>query len=459
MALLEDLPCPVVNRIGGGMSNNSKPYQALLLRRAGLKRAADPRHQRSRPRPAPSRPSTARWSTSRLSGTRSIVRRLGPDQLARLAFLRHGPAQFQAFVPGRNVRVHTVGDRVFATRIETEAVDYRYAHLDGLDVAMKPATLPAAVEAACLRAARRSRSPLRRDRPQGDAGRRVRLLRSEPLPGLHLLRAPHRPADQHGARRPAQRHDARRPARGPPCHEIDLRPFNQERTTMAKSSDKTSNQPFVSQADRPEIAAEIRHPAQRAPGARPRHPPWAGRRHRQGFLGRQGLAEGRFRRPQQAWKEGKEFKDKEKEKDKEKDKEKEKREKPEKPEIKEVKLEKLESDGVFEPGILPGPDPRLDQVIQALSGLPMRVVPARRPGRGAEESRQGLILVIEASIRAGCGAPLADFAIWRPTVPRAPSRRPAIPRCRARPAVGCSFMPRLRNIACACCWRAWGYTG
>jgi len=36
MALLEDLPCPVVNRIGGGMSNNSKPYQALLLRRAGF---------------------------------------------------------------------------------------------------------------------------------------------------------------------------------------------------------------------------------------------------------------------------------------------------------------------------------------------------------------------------------------------------------------------------------------
>ena len=38
-----------------------------------------------------------------------------------------------------------------------------------------------------------------------------------------------------------------------------------------------------------------------------------------------------------------------------------------------MKLEKLESDGVFEPGILPGPDPRLDQVIQALSGLTMRV--------------------------------------------------------------------------------------
>ena len=37
MALLEDLPCPVVNRLGGGMSNNSKPYQALLLTRAGFR--------------------------------------------------------------------------------------------------------------------------------------------------------------------------------------------------------------------------------------------------------------------------------------------------------------------------------------------------------------------------------------------------------------------------------------
>ena len=36
MALLEDLPCPVVNRIGGGLSNNSKPYQALVISGAGL---------------------------------------------------------------------------------------------------------------------------------------------------------------------------------------------------------------------------------------------------------------------------------------------------------------------------------------------------------------------------------------------------------------------------------------
>jgi len=153
VALLENLPCPVVNRIGGGMSNNSKPFQALLLRRAGLKVpttlvTSDP---------AAARAFHAEYGEviyKSASGIRSIVRRLGPAQQARLAFLRHGPAQFQAFVPGRNVRVHTVGDAVFATRIETEAVDYRYAHLDGLNVAMTAVTLPEAVKAACLRAAR-----------------------------------------------------------------------------------------------------------------------------------------------------------------------------------------------------------------------------------------------------------------------------------------------------------------
>ena len=36
MALLEDIACPVVNRIGGGLSNNSKPYQALVISRTGL---------------------------------------------------------------------------------------------------------------------------------------------------------------------------------------------------------------------------------------------------------------------------------------------------------------------------------------------------------------------------------------------------------------------------------------
>ncbi len=152
MALFEDLPCPVVNRLGGGISNNSKPYQALLLARAGF---------RVPPTLVTSDPDAVRAFHAEhgeviyksASGIRSIVRRLGPAQIARLDLLRNGPAQFQAFIPGHNVRVHTVGGQLFATRVTSEAVDYRYARRDGLAVEMEPAELPSTIARACLRIA------------------------------------------------------------------------------------------------------------------------------------------------------------------------------------------------------------------------------------------------------------------------------------------------------------------
>jgi glutathione synthase/RimK-type ligase-like ATP-grasp enzyme len=153
VAVLEDLPCPVVNRVAGGMSNNSKPYQTLVLRRAGLRvpptlvtNDAEAVHAFYAAHGAVIYKS--------ISGVRSIVRRLEPDNLARLELLRDGPAQFQAYVPGENVRVHTVGNRVFAVRVRSQAVDYRYAHLDGFTVEMEPTTLPRTIEQACLGVAR-----------------------------------------------------------------------------------------------------------------------------------------------------------------------------------------------------------------------------------------------------------------------------------------------------------------
>jgi hypothetical protein len=67
------------------------------------------------------------------------------------------------------------------------------------------------------------------------------------------------------------------------------------------------------------------------------------------------------------WKDDKEFKESKevKEKDKEFKDGKEKRE------IKEVKAEKVELDGVFEQ--VPQPDPRIDQVIRALSGMSAKI--------------------------------------------------------------------------------------
>ena len=139
-------------------------------------------------------------------------------------------------------------------------------------------------------------------------------------------------------------------------------------------ADKTPKQPFVAQADRPEVRLKADTPLSDLRV-----------RDLASILGQVGgtgkdFWDGKdwqkddFDGTNKPWKEGKEFKDgkeiKEKEKEFKEFKEfKEKREKIEKPEIKEVKAEKLESDGVFEQLERPGGDPRLDQVIQALSGL------------------------------------------------------------------------------------------
>jgi hypothetical protein len=51
----------------------------------------------------------------------------------------------------------------------------------------------------------------------------------------------------------------------------------------------------------------------------------------------------------------------------------EKHEKNEKGEIKEAKAEKAENDGVFDPGSVARPDPRMDEIIQAVAGLTRQV--------------------------------------------------------------------------------------
>jgi len=149
-ALLEDVSCTVINRANGAMSNHSKPYQGLLIREVGL--LVPPTLVTNDPARAAAFIAEAEGDViyKSLSGVRSIVRRPGPEQLRRLHLLEHAPAQFQRFIPGDNVRVHTIGDRLFATEVHTEAVDYRYAARDGLAIEMFETSLPPRVEEACF---------------------------------------------------------------------------------------------------------------------------------------------------------------------------------------------------------------------------------------------------------------------------------------------------------------------
>lgn len=146
-------PVLVVNRPAAGLSNGSKPYQQALIRRHGF---AVPRTLVTT-EPAAARrfyeSCDGRVIYKSVSYVRSIVRRLGPADLDRLDMVRACPTQFQEFVPGVDVRVHTVGRRVFATEIVTDATDYRYAGREGAERGMRPVELPAAVADRCLRLA------------------------------------------------------------------------------------------------------------------------------------------------------------------------------------------------------------------------------------------------------------------------------------------------------------------
>jgi hypothetical protein len=144
--------------------------------------------------------------------------------------------------------------------------------------------------------------------------------------------------------------------------------------------EKTSKQPFVSQSDRPEVRLKADTPLSelrvrdlasllgQVGGTGKDF--WDGKSWQKDdfdgtIKGAKEIKEDKEVKESKDVKEVKEVKDKEKEK--------EKREKLEKPESKELKVEKIELDGVFEGGARPGPDPRLDQVVQALSGLTSQV--------------------------------------------------------------------------------------
>ena len=116
----------VVNKIAPMTSNFSKPFQAQLIRQYGFEVPQtlitnDPELVRE------FRAKHKKLIYKSISGVRSIVQTLTDDDMSRLENIRWCPTQFQAFVEGENVRVHTVGKKLFATAISSEATDYRYA--------------------------------------------------------------------------------------------------------------------------------------------------------------------------------------------------------------------------------------------------------------------------------------------------------------------------------------------
>ncbi|MEZ4416087.1 MAG: glutathione synthase [Gemmatimonadota bacterium] len=151
----EITPARVVNRLAAMGSNFSKPYQAQAILAAGFRTpptliSNDPDRVLAFQR------EHRRIIYKSISGVRSIVRELGEAERARLDRIRWCPTQFQAYVEGQDVRVHTIGDAVFATAITTTGTDYRYAcREEGGSTELEAVSLGADLEARCVGLARR----------------------------------------------------------------------------------------------------------------------------------------------------------------------------------------------------------------------------------------------------------------------------------------------------------------
>jgi hypothetical protein len=155
---LDVAPCRVMNRARAMASNVSKPYQALAIAARGFAVpetliTSDPDEVRA------FRLRHGRVVYKSISSVRSIVRELRDDDEPRLDRLRFLPAQFQEWVEGVDVRVHVAGPEVFATEIESGAIDYRYPGADS-ETRLRPTELPEDVRARCLELARHLELPL-----------------------------------------------------------------------------------------------------------------------------------------------------------------------------------------------------------------------------------------------------------------------------------------------------------
>lgn len=153
---LNSFPGLVINRPVDCGSNASKPYQISLIGEYGF--AVPYTVVTNSPRRAREFYESSPYGVifKSISYHRSIVKKMEPGDLERLETLRVCPVQLQGYVDGFDVRVHVVGDQVFASRIESGESDYRYDKSSEIT----PFELPDALVEQCLALSRALNLPL-----------------------------------------------------------------------------------------------------------------------------------------------------------------------------------------------------------------------------------------------------------------------------------------------------------
>jgi len=148
--LADSLPVLVVNRRRAAHSNMSKPYQQRMIAQYGF------RVPKTLVTMVPDEARAfydlchGRVIYKSIGADRSIVKPLTPSDFPRLEQARHCPVQLQEMVPGVDLRVHTVGNRTFATEVWSDSADYRYAYQEQKQRTLRAVELRPELEARCL---------------------------------------------------------------------------------------------------------------------------------------------------------------------------------------------------------------------------------------------------------------------------------------------------------------------
>lgn len=138
----------VVNRPSAMASNGSKPYQSLRISAHGFKTPATL---------LTTSPEAALdfWKMHEnviyksVSGIRSIVSRLTKDHVERFQNIANCPTQFQQYISGVDHRVHVIGNEVVASKVVSDADDYRYASREGRKIKIEATRVPDEIEQRC----------------------------------------------------------------------------------------------------------------------------------------------------------------------------------------------------------------------------------------------------------------------------------------------------------------------
>ncbi|HET7833370.1 MAG TPA: ATP-grasp domain-containing protein [Gallionella sp.] len=117
----------VVNRSKPSATNNSKPFQLSLIKQAGFKIPETLiTNDAEQAREFLDRHHDVVFKS--ISGQRSIVEQVAATHREFLEDVKWCSTLFQKVVPGNNYRVHVLKDEIFAVRIESDKLDYRYGN-------------------------------------------------------------------------------------------------------------------------------------------------------------------------------------------------------------------------------------------------------------------------------------------------------------------------------------------